>query len=109
MSTIIGSMATVCSDETSQDVVLDMRPIEPEIRWTQITAIDDTSTATCIQVGLKRASEFYPFRGAAQGAADRSVSIRGTITAPGDFVPCARFLGATSGDKLLLYVAGQTV
>lgn len=106
---IIRSMSKVCSNTTYQDVSLDTWPPDVVIRWTQIAGIDDSSAPTAIQVGLKRSSFFYPFRGAAPGAADRSVGIRGTVKAPGDFVPCARFLGASSGDVLQLYVAGEIV
>lgn len=106
MITIVRSMSTVCSNTTSQDVVLDTRDPREQIRWTQIMGLDRTNAPTTLEVGLKRGSEFYPFNAETPGAAARCIKIDGTVTAPGDFVPCARFLGATSADKLELYAAG---
>jgi len=104
---IIRSMNAVCTNDTVQDVYIDEWPNTVNIRWKQITAIDATGSVTCAQVGVIRANDFYPFRAAALGAAHRSVRFYGDLLVPGSYAPCARFYGATLGDELQLFVAGE--
>jgi len=104
---IIRSRSAVCTSATVQDVQLDAIRNGVHIRWKQVTGIDETSATTTCQVGFKRGTEFYPFRGGAIGAAHRSIRLWGDVHLPGEFVPCARFYGATLADTLLLTAAGE--
>ena len=104
---IIRSMSAVCTNATVQDVQLDAIRNDMHIRWKQVTGIDETGAATTCQVGFKRGTQFYPLRGANIAAANRSVRLWGDVHLPGEFVPCARFYGATLADTLLLVAAGE--
>lgn len=106
MKTILRSMTAVCSNATTQDVTLDIRESSEMIRWTQIVGLDRTTAPDTLEVGLKRGSSFYVLNAETPGAAARCIKTSGTATAPGDFVPCARFLGANTSDVLELYAAG---
>ena len=106
---IIRSMSAVCTSVTSQDVELDWRPREQAIRWSQIVAVDRTSAPTTLEIGLKRAGSFYILNAETPSAAARSVRMHGTVIAPGEFVPAARFRGATLNDVLELYACGEVL
>lgn len=109
VKSIVRSMSGVCSDTTSQDLVLDTRDPQEQIRWTQIVGIERTNAPTTLEVGLRRSRQFYILNAETPGAAARCIKMDGEVVAPGDFVPCARFLGATSGNVLELYAAGVVV
>jgi len=109
MEYIIRSMQAICTNATVQDVSIDAWPYDVVATWREVTGIDRDSAPTTIEVGVKRSREFYPFRAATPGAAARSVRLHGCFSAPGDFQPTARFYGATLGDMLELYVAGEIV
>jgi len=104
---VIRSMRAVCDDATVQDVSIDEWGTYATLRWTQIMGMDRTNVTTLTEVGLKRSSQFYPFRAATPAAAGRSIQCSGEILAPGDFAPTVRFRGATLGDALEVYVAGE--
>jgi len=104
---IIRSMTVVCTNNTVQDVSIDVWDRGANVRWRQVCGIDRDNAPTTIEVGVKRGREFYTFRAATPAAAARSVRLLGEFVCSGDFVPTARFYAATLGDTLELYVAGE--
>jgi len=100
-------MTVVCTNATVQDVSIDVWDRGANVRWRQVCGIDRDNAPTTLEVGLKRGREYYPFRAATPAAAARSVRLLGQVLAPGNFVPTARFYGATLGDTLELHVAGE--
>lgn len=103
---IIRSMSAVCTDETSQDVQLDNWPYQTRIAWCRIVGIDVDNAPTLILVGLKRGSQLYVARSGTPGAAGRSIHAITEVEASGEYVPCARFEGATADDVLQLFAFG---
>lgn len=104
---ILRAKHTVCTSTVQQDVSLDAFNPGCCIRWKQITGIDEDAATTLIQVGWKRNDEFFPFRGAVTAAAGRSVRLFGDVRLPPEYRPTARFFGATLGDDLAVYAAGE--
>lgn len=104
--TIIRSMSALCTSGTSQDVQLDAWPYDICILWERVVGIDVDNTTTLTLVGLKRGGEFYVARAATPGAAGRSIHTVAGVEATGEYVPCARFEGATVGDTLQLFAFG---
>jgi len=89
-----------------QDLSLDALPADVVIHWDEVQAIDRDNTTTLTEVGVKRGREFYSFRTGTPGAAARGISLSGGFWAPGDYIPTARFWGATAADVLELHVCG---
>ena len=104
---VIRSMTALCTNATVQDVSIDEWNNNVNMIWREVTGIDRSNAPTLLEVGVKRGGNFYPFRSNTPGAAGRSVRLHGQFTAPGQFCPTARFWGATLGDTLELYVAGE--
>ena len=104
---IIGRQDNVCTNATVQDVRLDVWEHSEHIRWKQVSGIDETSAATLCQVGWSRGEQFFPFRGGNLAALGRSIRLFGDVCLPGEYVPTARFYGATLGDTLILTAAGE--
>jgi len=104
---IISRRDVVCTNATVQDVRLDVWEHAKCIRWKQISATDESSSVTLCQVGWSRGTVFYMFRGAQIAALGRSVRLFGDVILPGEYVPTARYYGATLGDTLVLTAAGE--
>ncbi len=104
---IIDRVQVICTNNVSQDVVLNKLVPGETYTWHEITGINRTAGTTTIEVGVKHGGEFFAYRCATAAALDRSVRLQTSIMAPGEFVPCARFKVAALGDLLELVVNGH--
>jgi len=108
MGAIMQEKMNLCTNATVQDVMLDAYEDNRLIHWTAINAIEREAAPTTLEIGLMRNGVFYSLRSETPGAAARGVHLRGDLRASGQFVPCARFWGATLTNHLELYAAGWT-
>lgn len=109
MILIIRSLMELCINTTVQDVALDTRSERERICWTQIVGVDRDNAPATLEVGLKRGRQFVPCNADTPAAAARCIRMQGTVRGSGDWVPCARFYGATAADDLELYAAGYVL
>jgi len=103
---IVDRVRTICTSAVTQDVTLN-KPTQGWVyEWRRIVGVNRTGATDTIEVGVKNVGEFYCFESAAAGAVNLAVATDSNTPAPGEFVPCARFNGATLGDVLELVVCG---
>jgi len=106
---ILRTLSAVCTSATEQTLELDAWDPRDIIRWDQIAAFDVTTGVTIQAVGLKRSGVVYKLRAEKIANVGESTELHGSLYAPGDFVPCAIFQGATLGDTLQLSACGEVV
>lgn len=104
---IIDRVQVICTNNVSQDVVLNKLVPGETYTWHEITGINRTAGTTTIEIGLKHGTEFFAYRCATAAVLDRSVRLQTHIIAPGEFVPCARFKVAGLLSLLELVVNGH--
>ena len=104
---VIRRLSALCSNSTSQDVILDSYPYLSMIAWNNIVARDPDHAPTRIELLLMRSSREYYLNSQAPAAAGLCVSLPNSIIAPGDYRICARFVGATAGDTLEVCACGE--
>lgn len=109
MKPIVRRLTVLCTDATSQDVVIDAWPAEVKVRWQRITARDLGNVCTRIEILFKRGSRDYMLQSTVAAVVHTAVSVDGPIFVPGDFRVCARFVGATLANTLELYAFGDVI
>ena len=107
MKGIMRSLDAVCTNATVQDVSIDVWDNNVPVRWKLLAGIDANNAVTVVQVGWRRGREFYPFYGFPAGLAGYCYPVAIDVMLPGEFQPTARFYGATLGDMLSVYAAGE--
>lgn len=106
---IVRRLTELCTNATSQDVVLDAWPSEVKVRWQRLVARDLANVCTRIELLFKRGSREYLLNSAVAAVVHTSVAVDGPLIVPGDFRVCARFVGATLTNNLEIYAFGDVL
>jgi len=94
---------------STEDLVANLRASEDKIRWTRLVAFDATNATTYTEVGVRQGTSLYPAAREGAPSAHDHVATDVPLELPGDWVPYARFAGATAGDDLYLVAFGYYV
>lgn len=104
--TYIGAFTAVCTDVTYQDVAAE-RMLTTAIRCLQfMSGVCSSTKPALVAFGLKQGARISWLSGQVPTHNSQPSYFSGTVWAQGDWVPFARFYGATSGELMTLSVFG---
>jgi len=109
MLAIVQRQYKVCDDTDAQILRMNANEVDRHVRWTQICSLDLTNATTRTEVGVCRSDDYYPLGGSAAPSAGDAVTSGVTVDLEGDWVPYAKFVGATESDELILVATGYFV
>ena len=104
--TFIWSAAGVITNATEQELELPVREGSWLICYDRLTLVDETSSPTSVKIGLKAGTSVSILDGRATPGVDIPFSVAGKVFAPSSYRPCARFSGASLGDRIAFYAYG---
>ncbi len=106
---VIGWLRKLSAGTTDEIIQLETRSKQEIIEWHLIGARNDTDSVTLVEIGLKRNTDNFLLKAAAQSALGKSTQMDVSITATGDYHPYAIFSDPDSGDILELYAFGHVI
>lgn len=109
MRCIVERLFKVAVSTATEDLEVNPRSTQERIRWTRLLAFDATTATTYTEVGMKHGSSRYPAARAAAPAAHAGVDTDVPLELQGEWVPYARFAGATANDELHFIAFGYHV
>ena len=104
--TIVNGVEGVISNATSQD--LEFKALTPNmlVCYDRLTLVDYDHSPTSVHLGFKSGTSEFLLDGKADPGVGIPFSVLGKVFALGHYRPFARFVGATSGDKVALFAFG---
>jgi hypothetical protein len=104
--TYIGAFTAVCTDTTYQDVQAE-RMLTTVIRCLQfMSGVCSATKPAAVAFGLKQGARITWLNGQVPTHNNQPAYFPGTVWANGDWIPFARFYGATAGEVMTLSVFG---
>ena len=97
----------LCSNATSQELVLPADHLNRTIRWSRICARDFTTALDRIDFWLRTGTTYQQLGNGLFPAAKEMVTIDPFVLAPGEARVGATYYGATAGDQLEIYAYGE--
>ncbi len=104
---ILLSAVGVAAGGAAEELVLRIPMGYEETVWHRIVARNATREMTLTEIWVRVHAMEYCLRGAAQGAAGRTVQVETSVTVPDDAVLVAKFTTTTAGDVLGLWAFGH--